>query len=644
MKLFLFIISISLLALADYNTGDNKVVVGTGESVDAVIKFNNGTNHAIKSNAASSKLEITHDGVNYKTLGEGSGSGGGGENYNNAFTSDNNPNAESVTAGWTASAGDFYTTKQVSAWLTSTAYAVDDKVVYNGAIYKANTLHTSTDFTSEAASWDFVTNADALEGDQSFVWTPAAQSDTNCSEVFSFKKDVFFGQSCQASIQYIGGDENLALHVINGDDEILNPYFANPNNDNRSLKAHSVTNPESVSFRCPTELEVAADADKGNIKLCLVNTGATASAPIKWDKSYVGTLVGSSETTLPDILSFHVHSDGTVIAPEVNNTGVTVSRSSTGSYVVDYSALGLTERPTVTLSQVGGNFSGSKINGTQSTTSVTIQTYNSTGGTSDALSDHAFSFTIIKVGKDAKQTARVYKSVPKVSENSNNFVASIDASCNVLSENYDFIEGNCVSNGTGDCTCTLKTGLFSAAPFFDSCNPDEGSSAESHVCEDVSNSATSFRYTVEATNAGAHVRKNVPVTVSFTRASSDTKMPVEQPIIAGQVENSYSRNSSKQVVLESCEVSNPGTPVTDNQICNSWIDSIVDNGTGNNKLNFVNGIFSSKPSCTCTAAGAGICGINTGAQFDETTVSVSTYSSAGASLDARFFITCLGVR
>lgn len=40
-------------------------------------------------------------------------------------------------------------------WTTSTLYAINDEVVYQGSLYKCNTGHTSTTFAADIANWDF---------------------------------------------------------------------------------------------------------------------------------------------------------------------------------------------------------------------------------------------------------------------------------------------------------------------------------------------------------------------------------------------------------------------------------------------------------------------------------------------------------
>lgn len=341
------------------------------------------------------------------------GSGGGGANFNNAFGPDENGNAESGTDGWTASAGTF-----------------------------------STDET------------DPIEGDQSFIWTPAAQNDTLTGPVLDFDRDVFRGRACQAQIDVIGGDENLTLQVIDGNSDVV---------AEKVYSAQTLAAPFSVYFRCPSQAKITADAQKGNLRLRLINSGASASPLIKWDKSYAGTLIGLSETVLPDHFSAKVDS--------FNNGGAVISQSSeflescspaTSNRIQCDFVSGINSLP------MSCQFSPSSTEG--NITSVEVYSFSATsftvGGTrilggaegGQATGDVPFSVDCTRQGSDAKQSVQVYNSIPKVSENENSFSANGSSAGLVSSENIDWINGDCTKNSNGNFTCPVISGVFNNQP------------------------------------------------------------------------------------------------------------------------------------------------------------------------------------
>ncbi|MDD0853005.1 hypothetical protein HBN50_07850 [Halobacteriovorax sp. GB3] len=256
MKLFLFLLlAFSLIA----HSSEKQIYEDT-------VKVGKSQTRAIRSNETKQKLEFTHDGTNWKTMGSGSG-GSGGENYDNALTDDDNPNAENGTEKWTGSGGVFN---------------YDDQ--------------------------------DPLEGSRSFVFTPSAQGDERCTAFKNFNTDRFKSQSCEARVTYVGGDKNLDLLVVDGNGDILNPQVdgANEDSNNRSLSPSTVKSYHSVSFLCPSQASIVADANKGNIKVCLKNTGATSAPSVKFDKVYAGTLSGLTEEVTPSSFSSLLGSDGSI--------------------------------------------------------------------------------------------------------------------------------------------------------------------------------------------------------------------------------------------------------------------------------------------------------------------------------------------
>lgn len=578
MKKLKWILPLALIATIAYAASVERIkkdilLIGSKTSTavkQILMEYGNGTQGGIQLDPVRNKVQFSHDGVTFRDIGSGGGAGGG-ENFNNAFTTDDNPNAEDGTTGWTVSAGAFA-----------------------------------------------VTATDPLEGDQSFTWTPAAQNDTLDSPVLDVNRDIFKEKSCEARITYIGGDENLTLKVLNGDDEELG---------SEELMASSISVQQSVFFICPSDADIVADSDKGDLRLRIENTGASASALIKWDQSYLGTLRGLTETTLPDIFSAYLIKGTLTVADETGD--VVTGISSGGSGIINVSFQGLTATPNCSALGQSGSDMRIRQNGV-SNTGLTLYTYNSAGN----LEDRNVRITCHKTGADAKQTVQVYKSIPKISENLNNFGADINEDV-INSQSSNWIS-NVTKNSTGNYTINFVAGTFSVVPY---CSIK------------AFNSNAVFQYAYNGSGTSITVDSN-----NSTGASTDSryilncmrqdiKNPIVQPVIVGQVSNSYAEKSVTNVRVESCFIEvdlNGGTPVTQNDLCDHWVDSITDNGTGNMTVNFVPGTFSKPPVCTCNATGNADCS-QTNIPSITSAISLRTRESASATLiDNRAFLICQG--
>lgn len=336
------------------------------------------------------------------------GGGGAGDGIN-GFSDDQNPNAESGTEAWTASAGTF---------------GIDD--------------------------------TDPIEGDQSFTWTPAAQGDTLTSSVLDFDRDAFKGRACEARIEAIGGDENLSVQVIDGNDDVVGE---------KQFSAQTITAPFSVYFRCPSQARITADAEKGNLRLRIINDGASASPQIKWDLSYAGTLKGLIETVLPDVLSVNVQNNGsiTIGSSKGGEWWDSIVRDSEGLVTINYSGLGLTAVPGYSVTQSTDIVRVISI----SSSEITVRTKSDIS----TLADTNFSLTIIKHNADAKQSAQVFYNIPKVSENVNGLEAFYDKTEATLTDAVkeqtpnQWITNTAKSGTSNETkTFTVPIGVFSKVP------------------------------------------------------------------------------------------------------------------------------------------------------------------------------------
>lgn len=559
-----------------YNKPNMSIGDGTDQDTSYVYDIGLGANNPkVKWSTAKQKFRQEIAGVE-KDLGTGGG-GGGGENFNNAFTADDNANAEDGLTGWTASAGTF-------------------------------ALET----------------ADPLEGDQSFLWTPAAQNDTLDGPVLDVDKDIFLGRSCQVQIEYIGGDENLTLQVIDADNDIIGYQV---------LQVHTISAPESAFFICPNSAATANDKD---LRLRILNEGASASAIIKFDKSYVGTNQGLSESALPDMLSFTSDSSGTI---EAKNTDWISScvESPTGTYTCDISSAGISFAPSCSAAVNAANVNVGYLRTSSSNTSLV---FSMVVTSTAAATSGRFSALCSKIGSDAKQSVQVYKSIPTASQNANQYTIKINTGGVIASDDFNIISSDCAVSGTANTikTCTFNSGIFTEYPLAVSsmCNTTGTTSRNSSV-----SNLTSSGFVVTTRNL-LNDAVDIPSCITFYKKGADLELPTVQPIIVGQLVNSYSELGNN-IRTESCSVIHSGTPVIDplSSLCETWVGSITDSATGQSTINFIASIFSKQPVCVATAVATGR---NVMVVESLASVFIRTTNSAGADTDVGYSITCTGVR
>lgn len=404
----------------------------------------------------------------FKAVQGGGGAGGDGIN---GFGVDENPNAESGTDGWTASAGTFD-----------------------------------------------VNDTDPLEGDQSFIWTPAAQNDTLTSSVLDFDKDAFKGRACEARIEAIGGDDNLTVQVINGNNAVVGE---------KQYKAQSIAAPFSVYFRCPSQAKITADAQKGNLRLRFLNEGASASPLIKWDLSYLGTLKGLVEVVLPDSISAIVEPTDQISSENVEGFFKTVTRSS-GTITVTFEEL--ENIPSYQLTIDSGASTLAQPKGVNVTTS-SISWEQRDVDNILVSQDFPWSITITKSGSDAKQTAQVFYNIPKVSENLNEFNAYYDASEGTVNDSVKGQEPEVIietvsKSGTTSRqkNFTVNTGAFSETPHCEATG-NAGSVIASYLRASSSPTLLVF----DTTSAGTS--GDFDFSFECTKKGNDFKTPTVQPTI-----------------------------------------------------------------------------------------------------------------
>ncbi len=553
-------------------------LVKVGDGSDGTLMLSDTV--GLRANSVSGRLEQTTDSGSSFTQISGAGGGGGGENYNNAFSVDQNENAEDGTTGWVSSGGVF---------------DVDE--------------------------------VDPLEGEKSFVWTPSAQGDTLKSPILDFDRDIFKGTSCQVNTTYIGGDENLSWSLVDGNDDVLAGFRnsnTTPKNQNK-LPAHGISSSESIFFLCPSQADITGDAEKGNLYILFENTGVTAAPLIKFDKNYAGTLIGLAETTLPDSLSAKLDDSATVLSQSttwINSTSI----PSTGNKTVNYSGLGLSVIPKITVTAVSP-CTTSFLN----TVSVTEFSFGTRNG-SNAQTDCSAEISLEKQGADAKQSVQTYKPIPKINEYKNSFNAYVSSGNLISRESGDWIDGNCTAPSGTLQRCNFISEIFSSPP---NCTATLNAGSYSGKVSIVEITGTYITFQAYD-GAGTESPRNF----SFTcNRSIDEKLVTVNPILVGQVENSYA-SSGKQIRVESCRVNNNGTATAVGSLCGTWVDGLSVTSAGNVNINVKSGIFSENPNCSGTAFDRNLSFFTVSNSLIQTV----TKSSADASINAAFFINCVGVK
>lgn len=518
----------------------NDFSIGDGASVnDKTFTLDPQSGAYIGWDGSESKIVFDNGDGNVKKIGSGSGAGGG-ENFNNAFTDEQNANAQNGIDGW---------------------------VTVNGTLTAPTT--------------------DPLEGEASFSWIATAQDGYVESAVLDLNKDVFRGTSCEARIEYVGGAAGMKFSVVNGLDEVLTEM---------DLPAHGIFGQESLFFLCPNATDIAADAQKGNLRYRITDSNTSGFVAIKFDKSYLGTLRGLTETTLPDTFTATIQSDGTISrtnAPWIDS----VSIVDTSLYVINYSLLGLSNSmdcvaTVIDTRAVDGNFAKIWDKNFQQ---VRVRTYITNSSTSYNESPRAFSISCTKSGTDAKQSVQVYKSIPKVSENVNTFSANITAEAVIQSQSSDIFD-NCTEQGPSphDITCNFKAGALTTFP---TCAATaNNSSSDTAVSITILNSD----FVTVRRVFGGTPNANIAFTLVCQKQGDDFRLPTVQPIIVGQVTNSYAEAASKNVRVESCFISeSSGVYSLGDDKCDTWIDSLTKLGTGNVNHVFPAGTFKTGTSPIC---------------------------------------------
>lgn len=602
---FILLFTLAITAHAA-KIGDDKLIVGKpGSAADKEINL--GSEVIIRNNKTSGKAEFSEDGgTNFKRFGTGSG-GGGGENFNNGFGTDDNANAESGTDSWTNSGGGSFA----------------------------------------------VTTTDPLEGDASFTFTASAQNDYVESTVLSFDKDIFKGQSCEARIEYIGGDENLSLQVVNGNNVVI---------VEESIPAHGIFGPESVFFLCPSQADITGDAQLGNLRYRVANTGASAAPLIKWDKSYIGTLRGLTGTSSEIYTDRHLTGGSTSSAGVITNlvvedeepnfsrffdvaSGVYTAKKKVKVVATAYAQINQADAR-ITVAKNGflvGQSSHDNAAGYSAQAAATFML--DAGETFDfrVVAGSATNGIVATITATSIEETKVYKVVPTTKDTENVSEMIVDATGAVFDQTVGFVSGNCTNPSTGRWLCDVT-------PMNNTVNPtcqvtQRFGSGGSTIFSCKMNSLTELEIGAQAASGPTPI--NQPFNLSIKRAGVDFRKTQTRSIaLGGIVVNSSAEINQKQVRSESCTINVAGTAVPDSAsgLCDTWVGSANRFSAGQTAITFVSGTFSKQPNCHVTLKEGGN-NRDYDVEYNNGSLGLQVNTRAsGASADLNFTISCEGVK
>jgi len=405
--------------------------------------------------------------------------------------------------------------------LTSTAFAALTEV--DKSIYSERNLIINPGFENGKNSWlsssatltATTTAANVLYGAASgsiLISTNGGYVRTKTVAV----PTALYGQACEARVLYKGGDALTTFEVYNRDNELLGSL---------ALKALSAPGYESVFFPCPTAAQVSGDADDGFIYAQIKQTSAGTHTVMYTDSWYMGGLSMLGETTLPDVFSAKISSTGIVSLENTDLFNGNCSVASTNEFTCNFNSglfsvapvcVATIETPTAT------NGAIAMVNSVSSSVVVFETVRHDATATAYDMYVHCNKSSV-----DAKQSVQVYKSIPKVAQNENDFSAKVTVDGSVAtvdSENIDWINGNCVRNGTGDSTCTFIANTFSVAPV---CTATVSSAATGVFAIVSAVSASSVQIKTITDSVG---QSNNAYFLRCSKQSTDFKMPVVQPI------------------------------------------------------------------------------------------------------------------
>lgn len=427
-------------SLNDLKLKSSKVKIGTGVvSSSPELQFNVGTVSAptIKYNDATSKIEFSNDGINYKGIGSGSGGGGGGINLLE------NPDFEAnVTTGWIAS-GLIAESANYTIPTTDNTKFVSLTAAVSGAYYESSSYQISDVLNGQDCELNF--NYQNLTGSwRAEVFSSgtivASQTLTNNTNWAAGPK-IFYpcGQlaSTETKVRYT----NLVSGTLALDDVYLGAI--------RSLKNGAIveaeypcafnqtgftaTNASQQCWRVGDKLKV-----RGHFRVAASN--ANAATIILPNNLQV-------ETKNQPIRATHIFGKW---VRGVDATTVNMASATNGPRLmfVENAVPDRVYFAIATNAQGGANPTANFVDA---------------AGTTVAIANDQISFEFEVPIKGWAGSGTTFDSVcPNDTSCENVFSAKVALNGAVTAENLDFILGNCTNANPS--VCTFNSGIFTVAP------------------------------------------------------------------------------------------------------------------------------------------------------------------------------------
>lgn len=486
---------------------------------------------------------------------------------------------------------------------------------------KSNWTTSSTTLTATT------TAANVLDGVASGSVLIASNGGYVRSKTVTLPKSLV-GQACEARVLYKGGDALTTLEVYNANNTLLGSQV---------MTAHADAGFTSAFFVCPSSTDIAGDANKGKLYVQIRQTTAGTHTVLYADDFYLGRLSILGETTLPDIFSAKI--DGTASPSTVSQENTdwingNCTRNSTGNFTCNFQSGIFTNIPNCFIQGVTGTatYEVSTIN----TLSASAITFTRASDAGTLVNDISY-LTCMKQGTDAKQAIQVYKSIPLISTNINNFSAKVSSAGVVSDENTDWINANASIANTSEYTLTWTASIFGVAPNCMVTPASYASGGNAIVVASIDSVTTSSaRVTMKQGGTFAAAAFNI----LCSKAGTDWVMPIVQPVFIGQVTQPSTTGTLKIAIAKSEAVCS-ASPCTLTQ--SQGVTNVTRTALGRYSVNFQAGYFSANPFCAYNGLLSGVDVQTSSLAVPSTTAATFlTPTSTGADQDAGFDAICLG--
>jgi hypothetical protein len=444
------------------------------------------------------------------------------------------------------------------------------------------------------------------------------------------------GQDCLASATYNGADSNLYLSVFDGASVELVPALSRA-----TLNSSSGQKNIKLYFTCPSS---------GSVKIRVASTAASVigsfdnfsldksdAEPVKQAQFlgdvYYGASINANtaSTTFVDASVVNSPTYTNLTAPTVNRIGFRIPNMPKGRYKIIASGfvafVGSTTSNTASIISfassdiatadfcgylgTSGNTSG--VTDVRSAASFVCEYNNTSDQTNKEFwlkmkAENGTASLFNTIGSrisvyyyPAGSDVVINSKCPNDIACANEFSTSAGATGIVTKENLDFINGNCSSSGS-IYTCNFNSLIFSQAP---NCSvvTDINTNGSAATIDSISSTQVVYRTFITTTAAST----DFPVRLFCQRASGDYKPRQDIPAFLSSTVTSSLNNVRSEFasIGGPAQTSCTSTPCTiDSQ--SGFVSSVTRSSTGDYLVNMFAGIWSLKPTCTCSATSVGV--------------------------------------